>query len=44
MGGILSQGKIWNVPFHEEKPSEMKHLISVVVAMFVCLVDNNAKN
>ena len=24
MGGILSQGKIWTVPFHEAKPSEME--------------------
>ena len=24
MGGILSQGKFWTVPFHEAKSSEME--------------------
>ena len=24
IGGILSQGKIWTLPFHEAKPSEME--------------------
>ena len=30
MGGILSQGKIWTVPFHEAKLSEIPSSVQIL--------------